>query len=157
MKHKLLVAVDGEKTSWKTAIYVGRACAGAGDGLGGIVLFHVLPPLPMYYGARDLAANIESLAERFDRETRAAAEQMLAEMKERVVREGVHPKAVAVEIADQRGSVVSQVLSAAARHECDTIVIGRRGRSMVGQFFLGSVAEQLLRNRIGFTVWVVQP
>jgi hypothetical protein len=46
MKHKLLVAVDGEKTSWKTAEYVARTCAGTNQASFGIVIFHVLPALP---------------------------------------------------------------------------------------------------------------
>jgi nucleotide-binding universal stress UspA family protein len=156
MKHKLLVAVDGQKTSWKTAIYVGRAYAGAPQNSGQVVLFHVLPQLPIYYGARDLAANIEELAEQFERETREAAKHMLAEMKSRVVQEGVRAELVVTEVAKERGSIVPQILRAAANRDCDTIVIGRRGKSMFGQFIVGSVVEQLLRNPVGFTIWVVE-
>ena len=69
----------------------------------------------------------------YEKETREAGERMLAEMKELLVREGEPARA----------------------HGCDTIVVGRRGKSMVGQFLVGSAVEHLLRNPTGFTIWVV--
>lgn len=94
MKHKLLVAVDGEKTSWKTAIYVGRSFAGCKDPGLKVALFHVLPKVPISYGIGDLVTNIEQLAAQFKTETEEAARHMLAEMKTRVVCEGVRPESV---------------------------------------------------------------
>lgn len=158
MKHKLLVAVDGEKGSGETAEYVARACAGTNQEGFGIVIFHVLPALPNYYGiaATSESDNVGQLATIFETETQKAATRLLAETKDRIIQHGVNPEYVTTEIAKERGQIAPQILQAAADHKCDTIVVGRRGRSMVGQFFLGSVVEHLLRNPVGFTIWVVE-
>jgi nucleotide-binding universal stress UspA family protein len=72
------------------------------------------------------------------------------------VKRGVKPEQVTTEIAKQRGVIAPQILQAAADHNCDTIVVGRRGGSMLAAFLLGSVVEHLLRNPVGFAIWVVE-
>lgn len=156
MKHRILVAVDGEKNSWNTAKYVGLACAGKPEVGFAIVVFHVLPVLPPY-GMRDtFTPQIAQLADQFLKETRDAAVKMLAEIKQRIVEQGVEPEFVKTVIAPERGSIAPQILQAATVNNCDTIVVGRRGKSMFSQFFLGSVVEYLLRHPTGFTIWVVE-
>jgi nucleotide-binding universal stress UspA family protein len=156
MKHRILVAVDGEKKSWNTVRYVGLACAGKPEPGFEIVIFHVLPPLPPYGMTELYSPQIAQLAEQFTKETRAAAVQMLAQLKEHIVEQGVEPEFVTTEIAPERGSIAPQILQAATAHHCDTIALGRRGKSMFAQFFLGSVVEYLLRHPTGFTIWVVE-
>lgn len=84
-----------------------------------IVVFHVLPKVPIYYGIGDLAANI-------------------------------------AELAEHRGDVIPQILKTETERECDTIALGRRDKSMVGQFFMKGVVRKLLRKLIGHTTWVVE-
>ncbi len=153
MKHKLLVAVDGEKTSWKTAIYVGRACASAKSPFCEVVVYHVLPEFPSYAAQERVTPE---LLESFESETRMAGKILLAEMKARIAREGVKPELITTELSKARGSVAAQILATARAHHCDTIVLGRRGKSMIGQFFMGSVVEKILRNPTGLTTWVVE-
>jgi len=156
MKHKLLIAVDSEKTSWKAVEYVARACGGTNDEGFGIVVFHVLPPIPAYNLTGDARVSPGDILDWFDNQTRAAATDMLAKMKALLLKEGVKSEQVSTEIAKQRGIIAPQILQAAADHNCDTIVVGRRGRSLVASFFLGSVVEHLLRNPVGFAIWVVE-
>jgi nucleotide-binding universal stress UspA family protein len=157
MKHKLLIAVDGEKTSLKTIDYVARSCAGSNDDEFAIVVFHVLPMFPMYDYLAGANAPIGDILDWFDKQTRVRATEILAEAREAFVkRGGIKPERVTTEIAEQRGIIAPQILQAAADHNCDTIVVGRRGRSMVAAFFLGSVVEHLLRNPVGFAIWVVE-
>jgi nucleotide-binding universal stress UspA family protein len=156
MKHRILVAVDGEKNSWHTAKYVGLACAGKPENGFEIVVFHVLPILPPYGITEQYTPQIAQLAEQFTKETHAAAVKMLTQIKQRIVEQGVEPEFVKTEIAPERGSIAPQILQAATAHHCDTIALGRRGKSMFSQFFLGSVVEYLLRHPTGFTIWVVE-
>src|ERR1035437_5148916 len=149
MKHKLLVAVDGEKTSFKIIDYVARACAGSDDDEFAIVVFHVLPTFPMYDCFAPITVPVKDVLDWFDNQTRTAATEALANTKEALVKRGVRPELVSTEIAKQRGIIALQILQAAADHHCDTIVVGRRGGSMVAAFLLGSVVEHLLRNPVG--------
>jgi nucleotide-binding universal stress UspA family protein len=156
MKHRILVAVDGEKNSWNTAKYVGLACAGKPEIGFEIVVFHVLPVLPPYGISDTFAPQMAQLADQFLKETRDAAVKMLAEIKQRIVEQGVEPEFVKTLLAPERGNIAPQILQAATAHNCDTIALGRRGKSMFSQFFLGSVVEYLLRHPTGFTIWVVE-
>jgi len=155
MKHRLLVAVDGEKTSLKVIDYVVRVCAESNDDE--FVIFHVLPAFPAYDYLAGVYAPGRDVLNWFDDQTRIAGTEILAKTKEALVKQGrVKPERIVTEIAKQRGAIAPQILQAAAHHKCDTIVVGRRGRSMVAAFFLGSVVEHLLRNPVGFTIWVVE-
>ena len=154
MKHRLLVAVDGTKSSFKTALYAAQACAGSETRGVRIVLFHVLPRLPPNVEGSK-AAEADRRAERFAVKAWDKAEQTLAQIKECVVRAGVTPKCVATGIADE-GNTVTKIIHAAATHGCNTIVVGRHGKSMISKFLARSVVEHLLRKPIGYTIWVVE-
>jgi nucleotide-binding universal stress UspA family protein len=156
MKHKLLIAVDGEKASLKIIDYVARACVGSNDEFA-IVVFHVLPMFPVYDYLAGANAPVGEILDWFDNQTRTAATEMLVKAKEILVKQAcLKSEQVITEIAEQRGIIAPQILQAAADHKCDTIVVGRRGRSMIAAFFLGSVVEHLLRNPVGFAIWVVE-
>jgi nucleotide-binding universal stress UspA family protein len=155
MKHKLLLAVDGQKPTWKTAAYVGQACAGCADKEPCIVIFHVLPGLPPWLEAGE-AADAGTLRERFESVMIEAANKMVGAVEDSLLQVGVRPDCVLREIEENDGNVAGQILAAAQRHHADTIVVGRSERSMVGEFIRGSVAEHLLRKPVGFTVWVIE-
>ena len=154
MKHKLLVAVDGGKTSRKTALYAAHACAGSESSFPEIVVFHVFVPIPPFVEGADPVAADE-LAERMERQRTEAAEKMLADIKKTIICEGVKPKLVTTELAERQGDVMKQIVRAAAAHHCDTIVIGRHSRSLLGEFLAESVAEHILRTPSGYTIWLV--
>lgn len=154
MKHRLLVAVDGEKTSVKTVRYVARACSGLLPGNMEIVLFHVLAALPPSLEAGD-SPGIAEVRARIVEDRKSAAEKLLAGLKKEIVSEGISAVCVKTDWAEDT-DIAKLILDAARQHKCDTIVLGRRGKSMVGQFFGGGVAEKILRNPTGFTVWLVE-
>jgi nucleotide-binding universal stress UspA family protein len=155
MKHKLLVAVDGIKSSFKIALYAAQACAGNETPGVRIVVFHVLPRLPPNVEGSKAAAA-DQRAEAFATKAWDKAEQTLAQLKEQIVRAGVPPKCVTTEIADEEGDVVPQIIDAASTHGCDTIVVGRHEESIFGRFLGGSVGEHLLRKAVGYAIWLIE-
>ncbi len=155
MRHKLLVALDGGKGSSRTVRYVARACAASSDQDPRVILFNVLPNLPpSIEGARPGAAA--DLRVQFETETMDAAQQMLASMREIMIAEGMPASRIVTEVSEDRGDVVHQIVTTAEKHDCDTVVVGRRGKSMISQIFADSVAEQLVRHPIGMTIWLVE-
>jgi nucleotide-binding universal stress UspA family protein len=155
MKHKLLLAVDGTKISFKIADYVAQACAGSETAGVRIVVFHVLPRLPPNVEGSKAAAA-DQRAEEFAAQAWNKAEQMLMQIKDRMVRAGVNPESLTTEAADEEGDVVEQIIQAAGEQRCDTIVAGRHEQSMFGRFLAGSVGEHLLRKAVGYTIWLVE-
>ena len=81
---------------------------------------------------------------------------MLECIRQRVVTEGVKSERVETAMAGECGSVVKQILEAAAAHGCDTIVVGRQGKSLLSEFLAGSLVEHLLWKPIGYTIWLVE-
>ena len=156
MNHKLLVAVEGGMGSLETVLYAAQACAGQNDPRRGVmVILHVLAPLPPSVESGDAEAT-RNLASQLSAENKRAAEVRLHELKTRAVQEGAAPESVQVEIAEDSGSLLDQILNAATAHRCDTIVVGRRGQSLLKEFLAGSVVERLLWKPIGFAVWIVE-
>lgn len=155
MRHKLLLAVDGTETTWKAAEYVGRSCSGGEGDEPCIVVFHVLPAMPPWLEAGE-AADAGSLRQRFEDVTEEAAEKMFNTVEGKLKQAGMGMGCVVRELEENDGDIAGQIIAAAKRHECDTIVIGRGKRSMVGEFFRDSVAEHLLRKPVGMTLWVVE-
>jgi nucleotide-binding universal stress UspA family protein len=155
MKHRLLVAVDGSKTSGRTISYVAGACAGMKEAEHRIVLFHVLPAMPPWLEAGE-AARLEPERDHYQATAIASAERMLGEMKKQLVQAGVPAACVRTEWSDESQNVAGAILDAARQLKCNTIVLGRRGGSMIGQFLAGGVAERVARKRSGFAVWLVE-
>jgi K+-sensing histidine kinase KdpD len=49
-----------------------------------------------------------------------------------------------------------EILSLARSRKCDTVVIGRKSLSWLGELIHGDPAEELVRQGKGFTIWVVE-
>jgi nucleotide-binding universal stress UspA family protein len=96
-----------------------------------LLALHVRPPIvnpmtpPASWAAMVEAAQVEEETER---------ETLLAAFP------GMHP-----EIIIEEGDIQSSLACAIASHKIDLLVIGTRGRTGVGKFFLGSTAEEIFR------------
>jgi nucleotide-binding universal stress UspA family protein len=136
MNHRILVAAEGEKSSWHTAKskYAGLACSGKPQIGLEIIVFHGLPTMPPYRMTEQHNPQIALLAEQFTQQTHAAAVKMLSQIKQRIVEQGVKSEFVKTELAPERGRIAPQILQAATAYNCDTIAAGCRAKSMVSQF-----------------------
>ena len=86
-------------------------------------------------------------------ETIDAARRMLAEVKADVTKRGVST----VETVLLEGDPVDQILEYAERHPPDLIVVGSRGLSDAGRFFLGSVSDGILHHAHSSVLIVMSP
>lgn len=130
MHHRILVALDGSKESEKAlhmAIHVAQMEKAT------LRAIHVvrLPDAP------SSRAEIDHRLERTEDETRV----ILHEAKRLAKEAGVTCEADLV-----FGHPAEQILHAAKQHDCDLIVIGRRGLSGIRRFHLGSVSEVVARH-----------
>jgi nucleotide-binding universal stress UspA family protein len=75
-------------------------------------------------------------------ETIDAARQMLATAKAEIAKKGVS----SVDTVLLEGDPVDQILEFAKKHPPDLIVVGSRGLSDAGRFFLGSVSDGILHH-----------
>lgn len=156
MNHKLLVVVEDGMNSLTTLVYAAKACACAeSPEEGGIVILYVLPPLLSSISGMG-AAMVKKLADRVQADRKRTAMLVLEEMKQRAIQEGVRPGFVQIEVAENTGDTLQQILRTGKRHVCDTIVVGRNDGALLKHFFAGSLITRLLWKPIGFTIWIVE-
>jgi len=128
---RILVPHDFSEAS---AAAVRRAAAWASALSAEITLLHVVEPVvyPEFYSVDVLSDDLmERLVERSERALRAAADDLLEEVKARVV----------VEV----GRAANTIVDHADPDRFDAVVMATRGLSGLEQVLLGSVAESVLR------------
>jgi nucleotide-binding universal stress UspA family protein len=111
-----------------------RALALAKDRGATLLLVHVMAPRRLSVGRGDV--DVRAYLELTRRHIAAAFRPLLLKAE----RAGVRARAILLE-----GVPHVEILRAAARQRADLIVIGTHGRSGFSRFFLGSVAERVVR------------
>ena len=89
----------------------------------------------------------------------AAGEQIAPVMKkarEAMLEAGLKEDQLSVKIVDGSRSAASDILKAAKRYECGTIVMGRRGVTGVKELIMGSVTRKVLEELNRKAVWIVR-
>jgi nucleotide-binding universal stress UspA family protein len=106
------------------------ACSLARDYGAHLIVLHVVPtPLAVY-----MEGVVAGPEEDFQEEVKAQFHAMKSEYAE------VRPEYRMVE-----GDAIFEILRFAAEHPCDLIVLGTHGRTGLGRFLMGSVAEGVVR------------
>lgn len=116
---------------------------GARPGGGSMVLLHVyhVPPPPSTFSAIGSEMTYASSRE-LGEALKASAEKHLAGVAEDL--RDRFPE-IQVDVAVREGDAVDEILAAAAEKNVGRIVVGTHGRRGVERFFLGSVAERIVR------------
>ncbi len=97
------------------------------------VMIGLIPIVPeQYFDA--------GIYDRIERQTREWSQRRLASASERARKSGVKVSTVLRE-----GDAAPQIVQAAKRARADLIVLGTHGRGAIPRFFLGSVAERVVR------------
>ena len=149
MRH-LLVPTDFSKTATTALSYAVALCQ---DLQGRITLLHVthteklneslmgLDALQYLSSALELPSTAGGFAPSFDmEELKKVAKQKLEECVESIRDQ------VSIETAFAEGRPSVKIVEYARDHDVDMIVMGTHGRGSVAQFFLGSVAENVVRS-----------
>jgi len=101
-----------------------------------LIALHVVPDFsPAFY---DLASVIKGEIARRIETVKKEAKKRLETMTK--------SKGLSLEIIIQEGTASKKIVEIAEREKADLIVMGRRGLSAIEKLFIGSVANQVLRN-----------
>ena len=155
---KLLIVVDESPATKKALKYVAQIAAGRRDLR--VCLAHSLlsppPQLVEFRGAEK--GRLRAYKSRWI-SAGEMTEQRALERANAVLRRGGLARG-AIEahycyLVD--GSRATQeILKLAQMRKCDTVVIGRKSLSWLGEFIHGDPAEEFVRQGRGFTIWVVE-
>lgn len=128
----ILVAYDGTKPAMAA---LDQAVEIAVRNSASVTVACVIPVIAAAYG-------IEMPPGASVTETIDAARQMLVTVKSELGKKGV----ATIDTVLLEGDPVDQILQYAERHPPDLIVVGSRGLSDAGRFFLGSVSDGILHH-----------
>ncbi|MDY6854507.1 MAG: universal stress protein [Thermodesulfobacteriota bacterium] len=148
---KVLVCVDGSANAL-------RAVEHAGLMLGGtdceVTLFHTITHLRRFLpiGVLEGAYELKNL-------WKEKSEEQISTYMEKAIdtllNAGVIADKIVVKTMEGTRSPANDILNEALRNGYGTVVLGRRGISMVNEFFMGSVTKKILLHLNELAVWIV--
>jgi nucleotide-binding universal stress UspA family protein len=148
---KIIIAMDGSTGSMKAV-----RCAGAllDPAECEILLCHVIRPL----SAQQMGAK-ELFLPKHEAEWISANQRKIVpvmnEAKRRLKEEGFSEEQISSEILTYQQSRAAAIIKKATKGGYDTIVLGRRGRTAVGEFMMGRVSRKILQFAYRSTLWIV--
>lgn len=163
---KVLLAVDRSKATDVAVAFVAKVFAPHVEGAAAITLFHVAESLrdEMLTFTHDAvrADELHKVMEHIEAERKQEGERLLerqrqALMDASIAEADIERKLVTRESLPGAGKVMASlaIIEEMKAGDYDVVCLGRRGASGAEGSFLGSVAEKVLREARGRTVWVV--
>ncbi|MBT9133183.1 MAG: TRAP-T-associated universal stress protein TeaD [Firmicutes bacterium] len=143
MYKKILAPLDGSELSECSLEHVKAVATGCS--VPEVILLRVTEPIVQCYEiGDDRYRDVENKAETADREYLS---QVAADLKQ----EGIAAETIVV-----RGQAAEAILDYVKNNQVDLVIMSTHGRSGVSRWFLGSVAERVVRH-CGAPVLVVSP
>jgi nucleotide-binding universal stress UspA family protein len=155
---KLLVVVDESPATKRALEYVAQLASRRRDFR--ICLAHALPSPPPelveFRGAEK--ARLRAYKRRWISVVEMAEQQALDRANTVLRRSGLAAGSIEAHYCNlvDASRATQEILGLARSRKCDTVVIGRKSLSWLGELIHGDPAEELVRQGKGFTVWVVE-
>lgn len=165
MAAKILLAVDGSESSLRAVEHVGEVLAGSRGSE--VTLCHVvrIPPRLLEHGGASLSDGgltpQETLEaqERWEADVRVRVEERVFGPAKRILKEkGVDADTAQIRAnvaEDAHPDVALHLMRKAERNGFSAVVLGRRGRSALREFALGSVSSKVIHHIQNCAVWIV--
>ena len=147
----VLIAIDNSENAMRA---VDRA---------GFMLSGTDCPITLFYSKRSLGRffSTDVVAPMTDLETmwKSAAGREIApymkKAKEMLIKAGLDESQISTRIMDGSRSAAGDILDAARKFGCGTIVMGRRGATNVKGYTMGSVSRKVLQDFKDSALWLV--
>lgn len=172
MKQKILLALDGSENSTRAVEYVGNMTHGC-EGFH-ITLFHVtsIPPALMEHAGpakagpeepdrdRQMAEEMQKRQRKWQEEIRETTEkEIFTPAKQVLEKRGVQAPLSTIETkvaTHSHPDVALAIIEETKAGGYGTIVLGKRGRSMIKEFLLGGTTCKVIHHIQGCAIWVVE-
>mgnify|MGYP001553764763 FL=1 len=149
---RVLIAMDSSENALRAVDHAGFMLSGTDCQ---VTLFHSKRHLRRFVPQE----VIEAAPELEELWTNKAGEQIAPYMKkakEILLNASIPESQLKTRVVDGTRDAASDILREARSGDYGTIVLGRKGRSGVKEFFMGSTASKVLQNHTGKAVWIVQ-
>ena len=151
-KKNVLVCVDDSENALRAVDHAGFMLSGTDAS---VILFHTKRHLRRFI-PKEVIEDAPELEELWKN---AAGEQIAPVMQKAndiLLQAGLKEDQISTKIVDGSRSAADDILKAAKRYECGTIVMGRRGLTGVKELIMGSVTRKVLEDLDEKAVWIVR-
>ena len=150
--NRVLIAVDGSDNALKAVDHAGFMLGGSDCH---VTLFHTMPNLRKYV-PRELLADAAELEAFYRQKAGRQIAPCLKKAREILLQAGLPENRIANKIVHGTRCAATDILRAAKKDGCGTIVLGHRGLSGIRDFFMGSVTRKVLDDMAGMSVWIIK-
>jgi len=147
VNHALFIAVDGSKGAQRAVAFAAKI---VGNSDCRIVLCSVLRDFHVYDEEKGKKRSPGCITAGFE-EIKTA----LQDAEEILKNAGIQKDKIVVKIIQGAESRAGAIVEAANQEHCDTIVLGRKGKSDINNFDIGRVPWKVIHGAKKMTVWVV--
>ena len=163
---KILLAVDKSAASDKAVRFVANILADCGPDEVSLTLLHIVESIPEFLvdggGGSHPRELYRQVVEEWETGRRNEGQQLLDQQRRALIDAGlpetaIESKLVVKESRPEAKKVIAalSIIEEMQRGDYSVVALGRRGLSAAQGSFLGSVAEKVLREANGRTVWVI--
>ncbi len=147
---KILIGFDGSEGAMKAVDHIGKLM---GDTDCEVTLCHVIRPMGIHLGSMRFFKPEEEAE--WTATNTTAIEPALAEAENRLKNEGFSASRISKEISANKTSRAAAITHKAEEEGYGTIVVGRRGLTVVEEFIMGRVSTKVLNMATKSAVWIV--
>ncbi len=160
----VLVCIDHSEASAKTVRFVAKMFGMGSARNGNICLFHVAELLPDFVLSDNSEPGMtpKALADQWADRAKAKGDALLAAQRDVLLKSGVPEGSVVTHLHQvnclpeaRKVAAALTIIDEMKSKDFDVICLGRRGASEFESSFVGSVAEKVVREARGKTVWLV--
>ena len=143
--HKLCVATDGSEGSLRAVRFVAKM---VGEIPCRILLCAVLRDVVFKVPGGNAVPGVDDQA-------LASVETGLEAARTQLLQAGIPSESIEIKVIRHAKSRAGALVATAGENGCDTLVFGRKGRSMVESFDLGRIPRKVIYGSRKLTVWLV--
>lgn len=160
----VLMCVDHSDSSKKAVAFAANLLGKISGKELSITLFHVAELLPEYLLSDDPAPGLtlRDLAKAWSERSKMRGQELLAQVRQEFLQAGVPAECLREKLSTMDCLPESKKVAAALslieemqNGPYNVVCIGRRGASGLGSSFIGGIAEKVIRESAGITVWLV--
>ncbi|MFO7964617.1 MAG: universal stress protein [Desulfobacterales bacterium] len=149
---KVIVAFDGSKNAFKA---VDRLAGLANPDKCEVEICHVIRSISSATSLGDVNVLPVEVEDTWMKESIRNIKPLIADAKKRLIKSGFEPEKVSVKILTHKPSRAFAIVEEAEAGEFGTIVVGRRGLTLVQEFTMGRVGKKIVHAATDHSVWVV--
>jgi len=147
---KTLIAFDGSEGAIRAVECIARMMTRNDSS---IKICYVIRTITDIY--RTVPYDVQELEEEMFRKNRDIIEPIIENTVTKLVVAGFKPDNISHEIKDKEFSRARAIVEDATANNFGTIVVGRRGLSLVEEFFIGRVSKKILQLGDRAAIWIV--